>query len=124
MRCPYCGVNYTDGERQCPICGKRAPLNAPKKKKTIDFGISRESEEANYTAKSTERKQTYRDSSNAFQDIPKREQKEKPDAESAWQRAARGEHSHGNPLEPKKKNGCGIGCLIVVIVFIVISILG
>ena len=43
MRCPYCGVNYTDGERQCPICGKRAPLNAPKKKKTIDFGISRES---------------------------------------------------------------------------------
>ena len=39
MRCPYCGVNYTDGERQCPICGKRAPLNAPKKKKTIDFGI-------------------------------------------------------------------------------------
>lgn len=88
MRCPYCGVNYTDGERQCPICGKRAPLNAPKKKKTIDFGISRESEEANYTAKSTERKQTYRDSSNAFQDIPKREQKEKPDAESAWQRAA------------------------------------
>lgn len=124
MRCPYCGVNYTDGERQCPICGKRAPLNAPKKKKTIDFGIPRESEEANYTAKSTEQKQTYRDSSNAFQDIPKREQKEKPDAESAWQRAARGEHSHGNPLEPKKKNGCGIGCLIVVIVFIVISILG
>lgn len=45
MRCPYCDVNYTDGERQCPICGKRAPLNASKKKKTIDFGIPRESEE-------------------------------------------------------------------------------
>ncbi len=122
MRCPYCGVNYTDGERKCPICGKRVPQNASGKKKPIDFGISHESKETDYTAKSTERKQTYREHSAGFADIPKHT--EKQSSEAAWQRAANGEHSHGNPLEPKKKSGCGTGCFIVIIVFIVISILG
>lgn len=121
MRCPYCGVNYDDGERKCPICGKRAPQTASNKKKPIDFGISHESKENEYTAKSTERKQTYKEPSDGFADIPKHT--EKQSSESAWQRAAKGEHTHGNPLEPKKKSGCGIGCLIVIILFIVISIL-
>lgn len=32
MKCPYCGVHYLGGERQCPVCGKRAGIGTPKKK--------------------------------------------------------------------------------------------
>ena len=32
MKCPYCGVHYLDGERECPVCGRRPGIIAPKKK--------------------------------------------------------------------------------------------
>lgn len=32
MKCPHCGIYYMDGERECPVCGKRAGIITPKKK--------------------------------------------------------------------------------------------
>lgn len=32
MKCPHCGVHYLDTERQCPVCGRRPGVFAPKKK--------------------------------------------------------------------------------------------
>ena len=42
MKCPYCGVHYLDSEHECPVCGKRPGIGAPKKKSKIGRASCRE----------------------------------------------------------------------------------
>lgn len=37
MKCPHCGIYYMDGEKECPVCGKRPGIMAPKKKSIFDM---------------------------------------------------------------------------------------
>ncbi len=109
MKCPYCGIHYEDSERECPVCGKRPGLFAPKKKSKFSASEpeDRPSPKKAKSASSTARKQTYNH--------------KKPDsAEDAWQRAAAGAHSHDDPLSaaPRGQKKKASGCLIAVVVFI------
>lgn len=112
MKCPHCGIYYTDGEKECPVCGKRPGIQAPKsssRKRSADTShkeIPHQSKKKP-SVQSTERKQTYGNKSKS--------------TESAWQQAAAGQHLHDNPLERKTKKSSGSGCLIILIVFIVIT---
>lgn len=111
MKCPHCGIYYTDGEKKCPVCGKRPGIQASKPQKQSEGTSHKEiphQPKKPSSAQSTERKQTYGNKSSS--------------TEAAWQQAAAGQHTHTNPLEPKqKKSGCGSGCLIILIVFILIT---
>ena len=111
MKCPHCGIYYTDGEKECPVCGKRPGIQASKPQKQSEGTSHKEilhQPKKQPSAQSTERKQTYGNKSKS--------------TEAAWQQAAAGQHTHANPLEPKqKKSGCGSGCLIILILFIVIT---
>ena len=114
MKCPHCGIHYMDGERECPVCGKRAGLIAPKKKSKFsnaDMESARRiAAKASKSAASTERTQTYNH--------------KKPDStEAAWERAAAGAHSHDNPFErtPRRKSSKASGCLVVVVLLVIIS---
>lgn len=113
MKCPHCGIYYTDGEKECPVCGKRPGIQAAKSSaRKSSAGTSHKDvphqPKKKPSAQSTERKQTYGNKSSS--------------TETAWQQAAAGQHTHTNPLEPKQKtSGCGSGCLIILIVFILIT---
>ena len=113
MKCPHCGIYYTDGEKKCPVCGKRPGIQAPKPQKQSEGTSHKEilhQPKKQPSAQSTERKQTYGNKSKS--------------TEAAWQQAAAGQHTHANPLEPKqKKSGCGSGCLIILIIFILITVI-
>ncbi|MDO5783809.1 MAG: hypothetical protein Q4P20_01960 [Eubacteriales bacterium] len=112
MKCPHCGIHYMDGERECPLCGKRPGLLAPKKKSKFNSAdVEQEYRPSPKKAKpatSTERKQTYN-------------HKKPASTEAAWQRAAAGAHSHDNPLaaSPRQQKNKASGCLVVVILFII-----
>lgn len=105
MKCPYCGVHYMDDERVCPVCGRRAVFGAQKQEKRADFGV--EYQPKAKPARTTARKQTY-------------DNRQKPE-EAAWEQAARGAHTHQNPLEPKRH--AGFGCLIAILLFLVFFVL-
>ena len=113
MKCPHCGIYYTDGEKECPVCGKRPGMQAAKSSaRKSSAGTSHKyvphQPKKKPSAQSAERKQTYGNKSSS--------------TEAAWQQAAAGQHTHDNPLEQKKKkSGCGSGCLIILIVFILIT---
>lgn len=112
MKCPHCGIHYMDDERECPVCGKRPGLFAPKKKsKFTSASAEPTAPKKTKPAASTARKQTYNH--------------KKPDsAEAAWQRAAAGAHSHDNPLaSDTRKKSRHTGCLAVVIVLAVFFLL-
>lgn len=106
MKCPYCGVHYMDGERECPVCGKHAGPIAPKKQSKFTnpgFDMPYEAEKekkATHTAK-------------------------KSDSAAAWQKAAAqsGSNPHARPGQKKQTTGCSIGCLIALIIMGVIIIL-
>lgn len=105
MKCPYCGIYCTDDERECPVCGKRL-TGVPKSQKRSADQSHKEiphQPKKQPAAQSTERKQTYGNKSTS--------------TESAWQKAAAGQHIHDNPLEHKKQSG-GIGCLIAILIFL------
>lgn len=108
MKCPHCGIHYMDDERECPVCGKRPGLLAPKKKsKFTSTNAEPTTPKKAKPAASTARKQTYNH--------------KKPDsAQAAWQRASAGAHSHDNPLAAgARKKSKHTGCLVVVVVLVV-----
>lgn len=109
MKCPYCGIYCADDERECPVCGKRfIGVSNPQKRSTNQpHKEIPHQPKKQPAAQSTERKQTYGNKSTS--------------TESAWQKAAAGQHIHDNPLEHKKPSS-GIGCLIVIIMVIVLTI--
>ena len=110
MKCPHCGIYYTDGEKKCPVCGKRPGIQAPKPQKQSEGTSHKEiphQPKKQPSVQSTERKQTYGNKSKS--------------TEAAWQQAAAGQHTHDNPLERKPKKSGSPGCLIILILFIVIT---
>lgn len=57
MKCPYCGVYYMDDEHECPICGKRPGLLAPKDKPVSDKKPADSSEASGQQAELPDNKQ-------------------------------------------------------------------
>ncbi|MDO4173325.1 MAG: hypothetical protein Q4D42_01050 [Eubacteriales bacterium] len=108
MKCPYCGIHYLDGEKECPVCGKRPGLLSPKKTSKFTQPQQDHSDppkQKKSSGQSTARKQTYNN--------------KKKSTTAAWQQAAAGQHTHDNPLE-KQPSGAKTGCLIVVVLVIIL----
>lgn len=108
MKCPHCGIHYMDDERECPVCGKRPGILAPKKQSKFSGAQQEPISKKSKPASSTKRKQTYN-------------HKKPTSTEAAWQRAAAGAHSHDNPLAANagRQKTKGSGCLIVAILLAV-----
>ena len=105
MKCPYCGVHYLDGERECPVCGRRPGIIAPKKKSK--FTTQDSSGQPVREKKSSAKKVTHQPES----------------SEAAWQRAA-AQNSKNSPKPPNEaqQSGCAPGCLIVAVILIALSV--
>ncbi|MCD8356690.1 MAG: hypothetical protein LUE11_08990 [Clostridia bacterium] len=109
MKCPHCGIYFMEDDKICPVCGKRPGIQAGKtesKTASPKLDMPYQPNPKQSSGKSTARKQTYNNKSKS--------------TEAAWQQAAAGQHLHGNPLQTKKKTGCGTGCLIVVIILVIL----
>lgn len=105
MKCPYCGVHYLDGERECPVCGKRAgPLTPKKKSKFTNTARSIPYAPPGKSKAAAGKKPTA---------------SSKHGASAAWQRAAK---SGSLPPDSGARRGCLPGCLIVVILIAVILV--
>ncbi|WP_435645548.1 hypothetical protein [Butyricicoccus porcorum] len=105
MKCPYCGVHYLDSEHECPVCGNRPGIGAPKKK-------------SKFTAQDSSDQPAREKNSSA-----KKILHQPASSDAAWQRAA-AQNSGASPKQPgeARTSGCAPGCLIVAIILILLTI--
>lgn len=102
MKCPYCGIYFIDGERECPVCGRRIPTGAAKSKETGELHQNTQHKKVKFSAK--------------------------PDSEQRRQMHA-ADAPPSPPLrtfsaKPKQKSG-GRGCLVgVLLLLLLFSLFG
>lgn len=106
MRCPHCGIHYMDGEKICPICGKRAGIAAARRTNTKPVRSAQPSQSktkpsANRTTAKRSSKPQAAAPSTAWRETPKRPKK--------------------SAQQTKKKRGCTTPFLILFVIYLLFT---